>query len=92
MISAGPFVPGLKCSGNVFGMGFLFSWQRGTLQLIVIHLITIHNTHSSTAIIKTEAENQYLCHSEKKKKEKNGSRVLQPGQNWIVPPVSGVRL
>jgi hypothetical protein len=41
-MSAGPFVAGLKCSGNVV-LGFSsFAWQRGTLQLIAIHLITLH--------------------------------------------------
>uniref|UniRef100_A0A674ENA1 Aryl-hydrocarbon receptor nuclear translocator 2 n=1 Tax=Salmo trutta TaxID=8032 RepID=A0A674ENA1_SALTR len=33
----------LKCSGNVFGRFSSFAWQRGTLQLIEIHLITLHN-------------------------------------------------
>jgi hypothetical protein len=43
MMSAGPFVAGLKCSGNVFGEFSSFAWQRGTWQLIAIHLITLHN-------------------------------------------------
>ena len=34
MMSAGPFVAGLKCSGNVFGGFSSFAWQRGTLQWI----------------------------------------------------------
>ena len=57
MMSAGPFVAGLKCSGNVF-VGFSsFAWQRGTLQLIAIHLITLHNIleYMQIAIIQTEA-------------------------------------
>ena len=55
MMSAGPFVAGLKCSGNVF-WGF-FAWQRGTLQLIAIHLIILHNflEYMQIAIIQTEA-------------------------------------
>lgn len=57
MMSAGPFVAGLKCSGNVFLGLSSFSWQRGTLQLIAIHLITLHNIleYMQIAIIKTEA-------------------------------------
>ena len=57
MMSAGPFVAGLKCSGNVFGGFFSFAWQRGTLQLIAIHLITLHNIleFMQIAIIQTEA-------------------------------------
>ena len=49
MMSAGPFVAGLKCSGNIFG-GFR------TLQLIAIHLITRHNIleYMQNAIIQTE--------------------------------------
>ena len=57
MMSAGPFVAGLKCSGNVFGGFSSFAWQRGTLQLIAIHLITLHNIleYMQIAIIQTEA-------------------------------------
>ena len=57
MMAAGPFVAGLKCSGNVFGGLSSFSWQRGTLQLIAIHLITLHDIleYMQIAIIKTEA-------------------------------------
>ena len=47
-----------------------FAWQRGTLQSIAIHLITLHNIleYMQIAIIQTEAaecENSYLCHSQK---------------------------
>ena len=43
-----------------------FSWQRGTLQLIAIHLITLHNIleYMQIAIIKTEAADfvkMYIC-------------------------------
>jgi len=44
-------------------IGFLglgsFSWQRGTLQLTVIHVITLHNilVYMQIAIIKTETTN-----------------------------------
>ena len=56
-MSAGPFVAGLKCSGNVFGGFSSFALQRGTLQLIAIHLITLHNIleYMQIAIIQTEA-------------------------------------
>ena len=37
MMSAGPFVAGMKCSGNVFGGFSSFAWQRGTLQFIIPH-------------------------------------------------------
>jgi hypothetical protein len=43
MMSAGPFVTGLKFSGNVLWGFSSFAWQRGTLQLISINLITLHN-------------------------------------------------
>ena len=51
MMSAGPFMAGLKCSGNVF---WGFAWQRGILQLIAIHLITLHNIleYMQIAIVK----------------------------------------
>ena len=57
MMSAGPFVAGLKCSGNVFLRFSPFAWQRGTLQLVTIHLITLHNILEGLqiAIIQTEA-------------------------------------
>ena len=57
MMSAGPFVAGLKCSGNVFWGFSSFAWQRGTLQLIAIHLITLHKIleYMQIAIIQTEA-------------------------------------
>ena len=57
MMSGGPFVAGLKCSGNVFYGFSSFPWQRGTLQLIAIHLITLHNIlkYMQIAIIQTEA-------------------------------------
>ena len=55
MMSAGPFVAGLKCRGNVFGGFSSFAWQIGTLQLIAIHLITLHNILEQIAIIQTEA-------------------------------------
>jgi hypothetical protein len=66
MMSAGPFVAGLKCSGNVFGGFSSFAWQRGTLQLIAIHLITLHNIleYMQIAIIQTEAADfvkMYIC-------------------------------
>jgi hypothetical protein len=56
-MSADPFVAGLKCSGNVFGGFSSFAWQRGTLQFIIIHLITLHNIleYRQIAIIQTEA-------------------------------------
>ena len=59
MMSAGPFLAGLKCSGNVFWGFSSFAWQRGTLQLIAIHLITLHNIleYMQIAIIQTEAAN-----------------------------------
>jgi hypothetical protein len=56
-MSAGPFGSQLKFSGNVFGGFSLFAWQRGTLQLITIHLITLHTIleYMQSAIIQTEA-------------------------------------
>jgi hypothetical protein len=70
-MSTGPFVAGLKCGGNAFGGFSSFACQRGTLQLIAIHLITLHNIleHMQIAIIQTEAAdfniiNYYLCHSQ----------------------------
>ena len=53
MMSAGPFVAGLKCIGNVFWGFSSFPWQRGTLQLIVIHLITNILEYMQIAIIQT---------------------------------------
>ena len=66
MMSAGPFVAGLKCSGIVFGGFSSFAWQSGTLQLIAIHLITLHNIleFMQIAIIQTEAADfvkMYIC-------------------------------
>ena len=66
MMSAGPFVAALKCSGNVLGGFSSFAWQRGTLELIAIHLITLHNIleYMKIAIIQTEAAdfvNIYIC-------------------------------
>ena len=57
MMFAGPFVAGLKCSGNVFWGFNSFAWQIGTLQLIAIHLISLHNILESMQIatIQTEA-------------------------------------
>ena len=57
MMSAGPFVAGLKCSGNVFWGFSSYAWQRETLQFIAIHLITLHNIleYMQIAIIQTEA-------------------------------------
>ena len=57
MMSAGPFVAGLKCSGNVFWGFSSFAWQIGTLELIAIHLITLHNIleYMKIAIIQTAA-------------------------------------
>ena len=57
MMSASPFVAGLKCSGNYFWGFSSFAWQRGTLQLIAINLITLHNIleYMQIAIIQTEA-------------------------------------
>ena len=66
MMSAGPFVAGLKCSGNVFWGISSFAWQRGTLQIIAILLITLHNIleYMQIAIIQTEAADFvkfYIC-------------------------------
>jgi hypothetical protein len=66
MMSAGPFVAGLKCSGNVFWGFSSFTWQRGTLQIIAVYLITLHNIleYMQIATIQTEAanfENIYSC-------------------------------
>ena len=57
MKSADPFVAGLKFKGNVFWGFSSFAWQRGTLQLIAIHLITLHNIleYLQIAIVQTEA-------------------------------------
>ena len=57
MMSAGPLMAWLKYSGNVY-LGFSsFAWQRGNLQLIAIHLITLHNIleYMKIAITETEA-------------------------------------
>jgi hypothetical protein len=56
-MSAGPFVAWLKCSGNVFWGFSSFAWQRGTLQLIAIYLVTLHNIleYMQITIIQTEA-------------------------------------
>jgi hypothetical protein len=43
MMSAGPFVAGLKCSVTFWGGFSSSAWKRGTFQLIAIHLITLHN-------------------------------------------------
>ena len=54
MRSAGPFVEGLKCSGNVFwGIHFVCMANRD----FAIHLITLHNIleYIQIAIIQTEA-------------------------------------
>ena len=54
MMSAGPFVAGLKCSGNVFGgIQFICMAKRD----FAIHLITLHNIleYMQIAIIQTEA-------------------------------------
>ena len=47
------------CSGNVFEGFSSFAWQRRTLLLIAIHLITLHNIreYMQIAIIQTEAAN-----------------------------------
>jgi hypothetical protein len=44
-----------------FGGFSSFAWQRGTLQLIAFHLITIHNIqeYMQIAIIQTEAADPY---------------------------------
>ena len=57
MMSSAPFVAVLKCSGNAFWGFSSFAWQRGTLQLIAIHLITLHNIleYMQIVIIQTEA-------------------------------------
>jgi ribosomal protein L35AE/L33A len=58
MMLAGPFVAGLKCSGNVFwGDSVHLHGKEGLLQLIVIHMITLHNIleYIQIAIIQTEA-------------------------------------
>jgi hypothetical protein len=65
-MSAGPFVAGLKCSGNVFWGFSSFACQRGTLKLIAIHLITLHNIleYMQITIIQTEAADfvkMYIC-------------------------------
>ena len=55
MMSSGPFVAGLKCSGNVsFGDSVHLHGKEG---LIAIHLITLHNMleYMQFAIIQTEA-------------------------------------
>ena len=56
VMSAGPFVAGLKCSGNVFFPLYHLHGKRGTLQLIAIHLITLHNIleYMQIVIIQTE--------------------------------------
>jgi hypothetical protein len=56
-MSTGPFVAGLKCSGNVFGDPVHFHGKEGTLQLIAIHLITLHYIldYMQMTIIQTEA-------------------------------------
>ena len=54
MMTAGPFVAGLKCSGNVFWeIQFICIAKRD----IAIHLITLHNIleYMQIAIIQTEA-------------------------------------
>ena len=66
MMSAGPFVAGLKCSGHVFGGFSSLAWQIGTLQLIAIHRITLHYIleYMQIAIIQTEAADFvkiYIC-------------------------------
>ena len=66
MMSAGPFVAGLKCSGNVFWRFSSFALQRGTLQLIAIHPITLCNIleYMQIAIIQAEAADfvkMYIC-------------------------------
>jgi hypothetical protein len=57
MMSVGTCVAGLKCSGHVLGGFSSFAWQSGTLQLIAIHLITLHNIleYMQITIIQTEA-------------------------------------
>jgi hypothetical protein len=54
-MSAGPFVAGLKCSGNVFGGFSSLSWQRDFA--IAINLLALHNIleYMQIAIIQTEA-------------------------------------
>ena len=56
-MSPGPFVAGLNCSGNVFGGFSSFARQIGTLNLIAIHLITLHNIleNIQIATIQTKA-------------------------------------
>ena len=51
-----------KCFGGFSS----FAWQRGTLQLIEIHLITLHNIleYMQIVIIQTEAADivkMYIC-------------------------------
>ena len=56
-MSAGPFVAGLKCSGNgFFGIKFIFIAKRD-FAITEIHLITLHNIldFMQISIIKTEA-------------------------------------
>ena len=56
-MSAGPFVAGLKVLWKCFLRFSSFAWQIGTLQLIAIHLITLHNIleYMQIAILQTEA-------------------------------------
>ena len=63
MMSAGPFVAGLKCSGNVFwGIQFICMEKRD----FAIHLITLHNIldYMQITIKQTEAADfmkTYIC-------------------------------
>ena len=56
-MSAGPFVAGLKCSGNVLGGIQFICMAEGLCNLIKIHLITHHNIleYMQITIIQTEA-------------------------------------
>ena len=51
---------------NVFWGFSSFAWQRGTLQIIAIHLITLYNflEYMQIAIVQTEAADlvkMYIC-------------------------------
>jgi hypothetical protein len=56
MMSAGPFVAVLKCSENIFLRLCSFARQRGILQLIAIHLITLHNILEYMQIVIKQTE------------------------------------
>ena len=67
MMSAGPFVASAEMQWKCFFWWFSsFAWQRGTLQLIAIHLITLHGIleNMQIDILQTEAADfvkMYIC-------------------------------